>query len=70
MPFMIISRSLKNRIDFLFMIQMCLCVALFFAPIRERIAFSLREAMAQSTVRLLSPVFVAMDAIEQTPQSS
>ena len=32
----------------------------FFAPIRERIAFSFREAMARSTVRLLSPVLVAM----------
>ena len=44
----------------LFMIQ----VALFFAPKRERIAFSFREAMARSTVRLLNPVLVAMAAIE------
>ena len=39
-------------------------VALFLAPIRESIAFSLREAMARSTVRLLNPVLVAMAAIE------
>lgn len=39
-------------------------VALFFAPMRDRIAFSLREAMARATVRLLNPVLVAMAAIE------
>lgn len=39
-------------------------VALFFAPIRERIAFSLREAMVRSTVHLLNAVLVAMAAIE------
>lgn len=39
-------------------------VVLFLAPIRGRIAFSLRKAMARSTVRLFNPVLVAMAAIE------